>query len=208
MTPLPSAPQTTETPPDPLPEGWTGPGAPPLELDIGCRKGRFLVAMAGLHPERNFLGVERQGERVEKTQKKMRTLALPNVGVIRADALELVRALGSGVVDRIHVLFPDPWPKRRHHCRRLVQRPFLEQCLQILKPQGRLRLVTDDADYAVAMREVVAEFPEFAAVGLEDEEFPPTEFQLKFLDEARPIYSLLLERVGVNSCPPAVPGER
>ncbi len=125
--------------------GWTGPDAAPLEIDIGCHKGTFLVAMAERFPERNFLGVERQVSRVDRCLAKITRLGLANADVVCCEALPAVRdALPSGVADVIHVLFPDPWPKRRHHVRRLVQEDFLQSCRRLLKPGGLLRIVTDD----------------------------------------------------------------
>jgi tRNA (guanine-N7-)-methyltransferase len=198
MTRLPTAPEdclpSSEAPPELLPSGWTGPGAPPLEFDVGCHKGLFLVEMARLHPGRNFLGIERQGERVEKTQKKIRLLGLSNAAVVRADGLEALKSIPPDSVDCIHVLFPDPWPKRRHSSRRLVQAGFLDRCLAILKPGGLLRLVTDDQNYADAMRDVAAGCAAFSPEAEEGRDYPLTEFQKKFLAEGRPFYTLLLRR--------------
>lgn len=199
MTRLPTAPAdcppSSEAPPDLLPPGWTGPGAPPLEFDVGCHKGLFLVDMARLNLARNFLGIERQAERVEKTQRKIRSLGLPNAAVVRAEGLEALKNVAPACVDNIHVLFPDPWPKRRHSSRRLVQAAFLDRCLEILKPGGLLRLVTDDENYAAAMRDVAGGYAAFTRLSEDDREYPLTEFQKKFLAAGRPFYSLLLRRV-------------
>lgn len=198
MTRLPTAPAeappSSEAPPDLLPAGWTGPGAPALEFDVGCHKGLFLVEMARLHPERNFFGIERQAERVEKTQKKIRALGLSNAAVVCAEGLEALKSAVPACVDNIHVLFPDPWPKRRHSSRRLVQSVFLDRCLEILKPGGLLRLVTDDENYAMAMRKAAREYAEFTPAPGEDREYPLTEFQKKFLAAGRPFHTLLLRR--------------
>jgi tRNA (guanine-N7-)-methyltransferase len=187
-------PPSSEAPPDLLPPSWTGPGALPLEFDVGCHKGLFLVEMARLHPGRNFLGIERQGERVGKTQRKIRALGLPNAVVVRAEGLEALKSIRPACVDAIHVLFPDPWPKRRHTSRRLVQAAFLDRCLEILKPGGLLRLVTDDESYALAMREAADGYAAFTRLAADDREYPVTEFQKKFLADGRPFYSLLLRR--------------
>lgn len=187
-------PPSREPQPDLLPSNWTAPGAPPLEFDVGCHKGLFLVEMAKRHPERNFLGIERQGERVEKTLKKIRSQGLSNAWVVQAEGLEALQSVPRDSVDCIHVLFPDPWPKRRHHCRRLVQAIFLEKCLEILKPGGLLRLVTDDENYAGAMAEAAAGYAALVPEGGEDREYPLTEFQKKFLEDGRPFHSLFLRR--------------
>lgn len=198
MTPLPTAPADRPpcSPPSPdvLPSGWAAPGAPPLEIDVGCHKGLFLVEMARRFPERNFLGIERQAERVAKTGKKIAALQLANAAVVCAEGLETLRGLPESCADHIHVLFPDPWPKRRHHSRRLVQKAFLDRCHEILKPDGFLRLVTDDENYAEAMHAVAAEDPRFERLDQDDREYPLTEFQKKFLADGRPFFSLLLRR--------------
>jgi len=151
--------------------------------------------MAQLHPEHNFLGIELQSERVEKTAKKISRLGLTNAHVIRGEGLESLKGLESGCASHIHVLFPDPWPKRRHHARRLVQPNFLEICARLLKPQGWLRLVTDDADYAEAMRLHAPGVSAFVPAENDDREYPLTEFQKKFLEDKRPVYKLILRRV-------------
>jgi len=183
---------SVQAPVDFLPPAWHGPDALPLEIDIGCHKGTFLVAMAQLHPERNFIGIEMQFKRVEGTRKKIERLALPNATVVRGEGLASLRNLPARCADYIHVLFPDPWPKRRHHVRRLVQPEFLAECARILPPGGHLRLVTDDKNYATAMQETAAEAPDFVKVPIDERDYPPTEFQKKFV--GLPIYSLLLKR--------------
>ena len=200
MTPLPTAPAdcppSSATPPEVLPAGWAAPDAAPLEIDVGCHKGLFLVEMARRYPERNFLGVERQAERVAKTGKKIEAANLANAAVVCAEGLETLKGVPAGCVDHIHVLFPDPWPKRRHHSRRLVQAAFLDRCFEILKPGALLRLVTDDENYARAMKEVAAEDVRFLPQAQEDREYPLTEFQKKFVADGRPFFTLLLRRAG------------
>ncbi len=174
-----------------LPEGWLG--AALLEIDIGCHKGTFLAAMAQLYPERNFLGIELQSSRVERTRKKIERMGLANARVVQGEGLAAMRSLPPGCADFIHVLFPDPWPKRRHHIRRLVQAEFLVACARALKPGGILRLVTDDENYAISMREVAAGAKDFRQIKSDGREYPPTEFQKKFV--GLPIYHLPLAKV-------------
>lgn len=153
-----------------------------------------MTEMAVQHPERNFLGIECQSDRVGKARKKIDALGLANARVVRAEGLEAIRCLPDACAEGIHVLFPDPWPKRRHHARRLVQRDFLAVCLRVIRPGGRLRLVTDDGPYALAMREAAREVSEFREEVGEDRDYPLTEFQKKFLTDGRPFFSLLLRR--------------
>ncbi len=184
-----------ETPLNPLPSGWHGAGAPPLEIDVGCHKGLFLVEMAGLYPAHNFLGLEFQSERVQRSQKKIHTLGLANAAVVQAEGLEALRGLPDYCTDVIHVLFPDPWPKRRHYIRRLVQEPFFVTALRVLKPGGLLRLVTDDADYAAAMAATAPDFPALAPFDSDHRIYPLTEFQKKFLTDGRPVHRLILKKI-------------
>lgn len=184
-----------EAPPDLLPDGWRGTGSRPLEIDVGCHKGRFLVEMARRYPFSNFLGVERQQKRVEKAQKKISQLGLGNAAVVHGDGLEAIGRLPDACAEYVHVLFPDPWPKRRHKIRRMVRTEFLREVLRILKCRGILRLVTDDPDYARAMEFHAASLAEFQCAIGDGRKYPPTEFQIKFLADSRPVYGLLLRRV-------------
>lgn len=184
----------TQPKPELLPPGWTGSGAAPLEIDVGCHKGLFLVEMARQYPERNFLGIERQNERVEKTRKKIARMALTNAAVLTGEGADTLSGLPEGCAEHIHVLFPDPWPKRRHHLRRLVQPGFLKECARLLKGGGWLRLVTDDKDYAQAMGEHAREAEGFTLSESDDREYPLTEFQTKFLSDGRPVYRWILRR--------------
>jgi tRNA (guanine-N7-)-methyltransferase len=184
-----------EAPPDLFPGSWQGAGSRPLELDVGCHRGRFLVEMAQQYPLSDFLGVERQRKRVEKAQKKISQLGLRNAAVLHGDGLQVLSRLPDGCVDYIHVLFPDPWPKRRHKTRRLVRTPFLQEISRILKPAGVLRLLTDDPDYLRAMEIHAADLSEFQPAEENGRDYPATEFQIKFLADSRPVYRLLFRRV-------------
>jgi tRNA (guanine-N7-)-methyltransferase len=184
----------TETPPDGLPRSWLGPGRRSLEIDVGCHKGRFLVEMASKYPSANFLGIERQGQRVAKARKKICQLALSNAAVVRGDGLEVLSQLPDGCADYLHVLFPDPWPKRRHEGRRLVRARFLCEALRILRPHAIVRLVTDDADYARAIQSQTAAMAEFELVQ-DGRDYPQTEFQIRFLADARLIHALAARRI-------------
>lgn len=184
-----------ETPPDFLPAGWRGAGSRPLEIDVGCHKGRFLVEMAQKHPSANFIGVERQRDRVRKAQEKISRLGLENAAVVHGEGLEAISRLPDACADHVHVLFPDPWPKRRHQTRRMVRKEFFQEVSRILKRRGMLRLLTDDECYARTMESCAAGFEAFQRALDDGREYPPTEFQIKFLAESRPVYALFLQRV-------------
>jgi tRNA (guanine-N7-)-methyltransferase len=184
-----------EAPPDLFPAPWREVGSRPLEIDVGCHKGRFLVEMALKHPWSNFIGVERRRERVEKAREKISRLGLRNAAVVHGDGLEAISQLPDGCADYIHVLFPDPWPKRRHKIRRMVRAEFLREALRILKCRGMLRLLTDDTHYLRTTEFCAAGFEAFRRSADDEREYPPTEFQIKFLGDSRPVYALFLQRV-------------
>ncbi len=152
--------------------------------------------MARLFPDVRFLGIEQQRKRVEKTRAKIERLELPNAQVMQGEGLETLRnLLPAGCAAVVHVSFPDPWPKRRHHSRRLVNRDFLREAWRVLAQNGTLRLMTDDEPYFVAMREAAEGFDGFRPVEWADgREYPETEFQKKFAAIAKPIHRLALRR--------------
>ena len=120
----------------------------PLEVDLGCGDGSFLMAMAAHYPERDFLGVERLLGRVRKVCRKATRRGLANARVLRLDSRYVVEwLLPEAQVSRLHLLCPDPWPKVRHHRRRLVQADFLEAVRRVLVPGGEFLFMTDHQEY-------------------------------------------------------------
>ncbi len=124
-------------------------GSRPLEIDLGCGDGSFLIEMARQHPDRDFLGVERLAGRVGKVTRKINASGLTNVRILRLESAYTVGwLLPTGGVSRLHLLCPDPWPKKKHHARRLVTiDEFKQGLLRILEPQGEFLFKTDDAEY-------------------------------------------------------------
>src|SRR5262252_4549029 len=117
-----------------------------LHVDLGCGDGSFLCEMAQQFPKKNFLGIERLTKRVEKVRRK--TEEIENVRVLRADTLFAVRyLLPESSVETFYLLFPDPWPKRRHQCRRIFTRDFLNAIAIPLEQHRLLRIATDQIDY-------------------------------------------------------------
>ncbi len=151
--------------------------------------------MARRFPSANFLGVERQRERVLKAKRKITLEGLNNAEVFHGDACEVLRSLPDACADCVHVLFPDPWPKRRHKNRRMVDHKFLVEVSRLLKAEGTLRLVTDDPNYARAMKLHATSISRYRRIESEARDYPPTEFQLKFLTVSRPIFRLVLQRL-------------
>lgn len=130
--------------------------AAPLVVEIGFGSGDHLLASAQARPADDFLGIEVHRPGVGRVLQQAEKLGLGNLRVVCADAVETLRqSLPPGFVDEIVIFFPDPWPKKRHHKRRLVQPEFARALAQGLRAGGRLRLATDWADYARHMREVL-----------------------------------------------------
>lgn len=119
-----------------------------LDLEIGCGKGTFLVQHAPTEPGVNFLGVEYARAYWRYAADRVRRHGLPNVRLLHAEAGVLLRNyVADGALRRIHVYFPDPWPKKRHHKRRLIQASTLRHFHRVLQPGGDVRLATDHEDY-------------------------------------------------------------
>jgi tRNA (guanine-N7-)-methyltransferase len=123
------------------------PSLRPFNVDVGCGKGRFLLAKATVNPDINFLGIDRRLKRVQKVDRKLGRAGLRNVRLICMDAFRVIELLPPASVSTFFIFFPDPWPKRRHHERRLFSRPFLDAIHRTLLPEGVIHTATDHPDY-------------------------------------------------------------
>lgn len=135
-------------------KGWFANPDRPLEIEIGSGKGTFLVQQAPTQPETNFLGIEYAHDFYLYAADRIRRAALPNVKMLCIDAGEFVHwRIPNRCASVVHLYFADPWPKKRHNRRRMIQDRFLQDCLRILVPGGELRVVTDHPDYWAWMEE-------------------------------------------------------
>lgn len=169
------------------------PGNAPLEVDFGCGDGSFLLEMARHHPERRFLGVERLLGRVRKVCRLAQRADLPNLKVLRLESLYTIEwLLPPHSVSRLHLLFPDPWPKARHHKRRIVQEPFLRALEQVLVPGGEFLFKTDHPEYFDWAREEIDAFARLTTLPWTEESFfyPETDFERQWKAAGKPIYQL------------------
>jgi tRNA (guanine-N7-)-methyltransferase len=133
----------------------------PRTLEIGFGNGENLVTLASSHPERDFLGIEVHRPGVGRLLMALESRGLTNVRLVCHDAVEvLAQQIPACWLEEILVLFPDPWPKKRHHKRRLIQRPFAETLISRLANGGRLRIATDWEPYALEMLETLRQLPE------------------------------------------------
>jgi tRNA (guanine-N7-)-methyltransferase len=189
--------RTEYLPPDyfqPLDIAQLFPSTAPLEVDLGCGDGSFLVAMALQHPERNYLGTERLFARARNTCRKAERSAATNLRLLRVESAYVVKhLLGPGTVSRIYILFPDPWPKRRHWPRRLIQPDFLKAAATALTPAGELCIKTDDADYFDFIMRNAADCDLFKPEPWK-ENVPPTDFERHYVAQGRAIHSVCLRR--------------
>lgn len=143
----------------------------PIQVDLGCGRGRFLLAHAAANPQLNFLGVDLSLLRLRKIDRRAVAAQVENIRVVNAEAGQLLAALPPQSVSTFYVFFPDPWPKRRHHSRRLVSPSFLDLVFRALTATGTLHLCTDHADYFSAMLRCLQQDSRFTTI----EPFLPTE---------------------------------
>ena len=177
-----------------------------IECDFGAAKGKFLSESAALNPGVFFAGIEGLSERVRRSNKKIQRLGITNAALWRGWGKESLDALiPDGLLDTLHVSFPDPWPKRRHWFRRLVNPEFLEIASKKLKSAdasqsgGVLRLMTDHLGYFAAMKEHLAAQGGWEEVSWKDDvERPVTEFETIFLGKGDPIGRIAVRRKPAN----------
>ena len=167
----------------------------PLHVDLGCGDGSFLCEMAQQFPKRSFLGIERLTKRVEKVRR--RAEKIENLRVLRADTLFAVRyLLPESSVEAFYLLFPDPWPKRRHQFRRIFSRDFLDAIAAALEKHGVLRVATDQLDYFHQIERLSRARLQFQVVprSMDDAVLPVSKFERKFRKQGAPVYGLTLRK--------------
>ncbi|MBC8126170.1 MAG: tRNA (guanosine(46)-N7)-methyltransferase TrmB [Gloeobacteraceae cyanobacterium ES-bin-144] len=165
----------------------------PLEIDLGCGDGSFLLEMARQYPDRDFLGVERLLGRVRKVCKKITRERIDNARVLRLESRYVTEwLLPECAVSRLHLLCPDPWPKLRHHRRRLVQPEFLTAVRRALVPGGEFLFMTDHEEYFQWVEEKVGAFGGFERLEWSEETFfyPKTDFQQLWESEGKAMWRL------------------
>lgn len=195
---LPSLRLPAEGPIDPL---RLAPGAREAWLEIGFGGGEHMAAQAAAHPDILLLGAEPFLNGVASALRHVEEMGLRNVRIHDGDARDLMARLPDAGLDRIFVLFPDPWQKVRHHKRRLVSPAFAAEAARLLRPGGRLRLATDWADYADQMLRVLLAEPrlEWSAQRAADWREAPadhvvTRYEVKRLGDCAPVWLDLFRR--------------
>jgi tRNA (guanine-N7-)-methyltransferase len=179
----------------------------PVELEIGSGKGTFLVAIAEARPEHNYIGIEYAKAYAEFAADRLRRHNLQNTRMVHGEATWWIRChVPDESLSAMHVYFPDPWPKARHNKRRLIQLGFLKEVHRVLVPGGKLRLVTDHADYFAHMQATLAGQSDLKVIPFESpvplkQNAPAgsivgTNFERKYIAEGRPFHSTAAEKAG------------
>ncbi len=173
------------------------PGSGPWELEVGFGKGSYLLGRAAARPERRFAGIEVAGKYFRLAAGRARRRRLANVVLFCGEALYLLSAfLPAGFARTAHVYFPDPWPKSRHHKRRLFDADTLDLLLRALEEGGRLFFATDHLDYGAAVEELFDTHPGVEVKSRPNgwPDGPRTNYEAKYLREGRPILRLEIVR--------------
>jgi tRNA (guanine-N7-)-methyltransferase len=167
-------------------------------LEIGFGGGEHLAAQAERHPDIGFIGCEVFENGIAKLLGEVERRHLVNIRLFIDDARLLIEALPEASVERVFILFPDPWPKERHHKRRIVSRDTLDGLARIMSDGAELRLATDDPDYFSWMLECVTGHPDFAWLVRRRGDWrerppgwPPTRYEEKARAAGRPPAFLL-----------------
>jgi tRNA (guanine-N(7)-)-methyltransferase (EC 2.1.1.33) len=173
----------------------------PRVLEIGFGAGEQLLARAAAEPQHDFLGIEVHRPGIGRLLHEAERLDLGNLRVAGEDAVELLRRrLPAASITELLLYFPDPWPKKRHHKRRIVQPEFAALVARALPAGGLWRLATDWADYAAQMREVLDAAPDFVNAGDADgyatrpDSRPPTRFERRGERLGHAVFDLLYRR--------------
>ena len=173
----------------------------PRVLEIGFGNGESLVEQARQHPELDFLGVEVHEPGIGHCLIAARAAGVGNLRLIAHDAIEVLAGqIPDAALSRINLYFPDPWPKKRHHKRRIVQPAFLELCARRLAPGGTLHVATDWADYAEHIEATLAASPHFRCTGRREHggdaplDRPATKFERRGLREGHRIRDWRFEK--------------
>lgn len=170
-------------------------------LEIGFGDGQALSELAAAHKDKDYLGIEVHEPGVGALLLAIDKKQLSNVRIIHDDAADVLAGwIGPASLSRVNLYFPDPWPKKRHHKRRIVQTGFLEQLAQVLTPRGILHMATDWQPYAEHMLEVANASPcfdntsEFSSFVPRPEDRPETKFERRGLSLGHGVWDLVYTR--------------
>jgi tRNA (guanine-N7-)-methyltransferase len=173
----------------------------PCLFDVGFGDGAATAAYAAAHPDHDVLAVDVHPTGIAHLLRAIDTAGLTNIRIVDGDAHDVAGHLPSASLRAVHVYFPDPWPKRRHHPRRLLQAAFVGRLGTALETGGRLEIATDWSDYAAAIRDTVLADGRFLVMeggrhgfSPRPAERPATNYERRGLAAGRSIYDLVAER--------------
>jgi len=172
----------------PFPSEW------PIEIEIGFGKGRYLLSRAAAEPTRGFVGIESAAPYYRLVNRRAARRGLANLVTIRGEAIYLVATvLERRRAEAVHLYFSDPWPKSRHHRRRVLDATTIDLLLSLLRPGGRLYFATDHDDYGRSVTELLRAHPALEVEVLDRPwiEGPRTNYERKYEDEGRVIRRLV-----------------
>ena len=169
----------------------------PIFVEIGCGKGKFIYEMAIMHPNKNFIGIEKFDSVIVRALEKLIENPLPNLILVRMDATEITEVFHPGEVDQLYLNFSDPWPKKRHAKRRLTSPRFLNRYQSILKNNALIQMKTDNYplfEYSMMMFNQHTQYDVLSTlIDLYRHDVSmniQTEFEKKFVEEGHAIYLL------------------
>ena len=175
----------------------------PIHIEVGMGKGKFIMQLAALHPDINYIGIERYTSVLLRAVQKMEEQPLPNIHFLCIDAATLPEIFDKDEVSRIYLNFSDPWPKDRHAKRRLTSREFLARYDQFLKKNGHIEFKTDNQDLFTFSLQEIEESPLWKLdASTRDLHNDPvlnegnimTEYEEKFSSMGNPICKLITSR--------------
>jgi tRNA (guanine-N7-)-methyltransferase len=168
----------------------------PVEVDLGCGDGTLLAALASENSDRDFLGIERLVGRVGSACRKIEQRGLENARVLQFEiAYAVERLLPENSVASFHVIFPDPWPKRRHAPRRLVSAIFLASLHRALAANGTVRIATDETEYYRQITRLVSQSSLFAVISDAVPASAMSKFEKRFMFDGVKIHRLALRKI-------------
>ncbi|RJR12647.1 tRNA (guanosine(46)-N7)-methyltransferase TrmB [Candidatus Parcubacteria bacterium] len=163
-----------------------------LEVEIGCGKGKFLLSRAASCPGSNFLGIDKMMKRLRKTDRKIAKSGLQNVKLVHIEASYVFeKLLPDSSVWTLYIFFPDPWPKRRHHLRRLFTPQFMDSQYRVLIPGAQIYIATDHLEYSKWISKLFSNDPRYISIPpLEPTEEERSEFDTLFMSQGTAIARL------------------
>ncbi|MCC8025036.1 MAG: tRNA (guanosine(46)-N7)-methyltransferase TrmB [Clostridium sp.] len=182
---------------------WAGVfgNANPLEIEVGMGKGRFIMELAALNPDINYIGIERYSSVLLRGLQKRAGLDLSNIYFMCVDAREMADIFAQGEVERIYLNFSDPWPKDRHAKRRLTSEAFMAIYDKILSPEGTVEFKTDNRElFEYSLESIPSAGWEISEHTFDLHNSPMvqgnvmTEYEMKFAAEGKPICKLIAKR--------------